>query len=85
LQVERQIVLKGTPASITDIRAGTDYSNPSRGHLPGFAEAVWLAPGETVLIVGEAGEPVFVGFCSPSRHWDAETARTVRSVFPSLP
>ena len=87
LEVEPQIVLKGSPASIPEILAGTEYSDPRLGRIWGFPETEGLAPGETVLVVGQSGESVVVGVddCSASRRWDAETAKAVRAMFPSVP
>jgi hypothetical protein len=83
--VEPQIVLKGAPQVIPEIISASGYVDPTTGRFWEIAELMPVAPGDTLLIVGHAGKPVFVGLCSASRRWDAQTGKLVRHVFPDAP
>jgi hypothetical protein len=80
-----QVALKGNPAAVDAVFSRTVYNDPANKRIVDFPELVTVNPGDTLLILGRAGEQINVTLCSASRHWDVETSRIVRSVFPSAP
>jgi hypothetical protein len=83
--VTPQISLRGNPSDVPDVISFAGYSDPESGKIRHFSELVRVGPGDTILVVGKAGEPSYINLCSASGIWDADTQKAVRKVFPSAP
>jgi hypothetical protein len=81
-EVVPQIVLKGRAEAIPSVISGSGYIDPRRGRFWRGAALGKVSPGDTLLVAGKAGEPAYVGGCTASRSWDADTAEVVRAMFP---
>ena len=84
-EVLPQLVYKGDPAQVISVWSRPSYFDPRMKRFGRVSEAVILQPGDTVLVVGNAGQKAWIDQCTQSRRWDPETSRTVQSVFPAGP
>jgi hypothetical protein len=80
-----RIVLKGNPAKARTVLSTWQYNDPLSKIEVEFGERQTLMPGDSLLIVAESGEPTYFGLCTATRKWNAETAESVRAVFPTIP
>lgn len=83
--LQPEIKLKGDPSLAPTVLSGWQYNPPTSETVVKFAELVALMPGDTLLVVAHAGEPVRVGLCTATRKWNAETAKVTHAVFPPAP
>jgi hypothetical protein len=83
--LQPEIVLKGDPALAPSVLSAWQYNPPKSKRTVKFAELSAVLPGDTLLVVARSGEPTYLSLCSPTREWNAETARMVHAVFPAAP
>lgn len=81
--MEPEIVFKGDPSTVPAVLSVGQYNDPKSTVRMKIAEIPVLMPGDTLLVVGKSGELTRLGLCTATRHWDAETAKTVYAFFPS--
>lgn len=79
MQVE--IPFKGDPASASVVLSSWKYNPPGSKRKVDMAELPVVMPGDSLLVVVRAGEPVSLGLCTPTRAWTSTTAGVVRAVF----
>lgn len=83
--LQPQITFKGNPAEAPAMISTWQYNPPQSKTTVDYAERVVVMPGDTYLVVARGGESVRVNLCSPTRKWDAATAKVVRAEFSPAP